>query len=84
VQDTAAQIRDLQEELRKRDELLAGLQAENVRLRQLVVELRERLGQNSSNSSKPPSTDKPGSRPPRKPKRDKKKLRRHSTVVLSK
>lgn len=76
MQDTAAQVRDLQEELRKRDELLAGLQAENVRLRQLVAELQEQLGRNSSNSSKPPSTDKPGSRSPRKPKKGKKKRKR--------
>jgi transposase len=90
VQDTTAQIRDLQEELRKRDEelrkrdeLLAALQvqfaalrAENEQLRNLVVELREQLGQNSSNSSKPPSTDKPGSRPQRKSKKKKRKRKR--------
>jgi len=89
VQD-AAQIRELQEELRKRDEELrkrdefigelqvhfAALRAENERLQHLVAELQEQLGQNSSNSSKPPSTDKPGSRPQRKSKKAKKKRKR--------
>jgi transposase len=80
VEHAATQIRDLQEALRKRDVLLAAiqvqfaaLQAENERLRHLVAELQEQLGQNSSNSSKPPSTDKPGSRPRGKSKKRKRK-----------
>jgi len=76
VQETAAQVRDLEEQLRKRDELIAELRAEIKKLQQLVAELQERLGQNSSNSSKPPSTDKPGSRPSRKSKKGKKKRKR--------
>jgi transposase len=90
VQDAAAQIgalqaqvAALQEELRKRDDLLAFLQArfaalraENQRLRDRVAELEEQLGQNSSNSSKPPSTDKPGIRPSRTRSSKKKRRRR--------
>jgi len=67
-----AQITALQEELRKRDQVLgllqmqfAALRAEDTRLRGRVTELEEQLGRNSSNSSKPPSSDRPGSRPPR-------------------
>ena len=37
--------------------------------------MREQLGQNSSNSSKPPSTDRPGTRPPRKSKNKHKRKR---------
>src|SRR4051812_13474691 len=37
----------------------AALRAENVVLQQRVRELEARLGQNSSNSSRPPSTDPP-------------------------
>jgi transposase len=44
--------------------------AENVELRAEVADLRARLGQNSSNSSKPPSSDSPadrGARPGKPP-----------------
>jgi transposase len=82
LQDAKAQVAALQAELRKRDEFLAelriqfaALRAENEQLRQLVAELQEQLGQNSSNSGKPPSTDKPGSRPPRKSKKTRKRKR---------
>jgi transposase len=84
VQDAAAQIRALQEELRKRDDVLALLQlqfaalrAENERLRERVAELEERLGQNSGNSSKPPSSDGPGSRRPRESKKSRNRRRRN-------
>ncbi len=40
----------------------ARLGAENVQLRAEVEDLRTRLGQNSSNSSKPPSSDSPADR----------------------
>lgn len=43
------------------------LLAENVRLRTRVADLEARLGQNSSNSGKPPSSDPPGTTPPSKP-----------------
>lgn len=40
----------------------AQLRTENVQLRAEVADLRARLGQNSSNSSKPPSSDSPADR----------------------
>jgi len=45
----------------------AQLREENIRLKARVAELGERWGQNSQNSSKPPSTDPPltPDRPPR-------------------
>jgi transposase len=83
VQDAAAQIRALQEELRKRDDVLALLQlqfaalrAENERLRERVAELEEQLGQNSGNSSRPPSSDRPGVRQPREAKKSRNRKRR--------
>ena len=78
-----SQVAALQEELRKRDEFLALLQmqfaalrAENVRLRERVAELEEQLAQNSSNSSKPPSSDRPGSRAPRESKKARNRRRK--------
>jgi transposase len=44
--------------------LLAVLWAELVRLRERVAELEARLGQNSSNSSRPPSSDPPSAPAP--------------------
>ena len=80
VRDTTAQIRELQEQLKARDEFVAALQvqlaavvAENERLRELVAELQERLGQDSTNSGKPPSSDPPGSRTKDKSKKRSKK-----------
>ncbi len=35
------------------------LEAENQKLRELVSQLQERLGQNSGNSHRPPSSDGP-------------------------
>lgn len=68
MQDAETQISALQRELRGTREQIAALSVENERLRERVAELEQLLAQNSSNSSKPPSTDKPGSRPPRKSK----------------
>lgn len=42
---------------------LAALRAENAALRQEVADLRRRLGKDSSNSSKPPSSDGPAKKP---------------------
>jgi len=42
---------------------LAALRAENALLKQEIAELRRRLGMDSSNSSKPPSSDGPGKKP---------------------
>src|SRR3990172_8713927 len=46
--------------------LIAALQAENAQLRERVQALEARVGQNSTNSSRPPSSDPP-SVPPRPP-----------------
>jgi transposase len=62
VQRETAQIRDLLDQLRERDEMIAVLRTEIAFLRERVADLEERLGQNSGNSSKPPSSDRPGSR----------------------
>ena len=50
----APDVSGLIEELRQE---LAALRAENAALKQEVAELRRRLGKDSSNSSKPPSSD---------------------------
>src|SRR6266540_2240290 len=47
--------------------VVASLQAENAALRAEVEALQARLGQNSTNSSRPPSTDPPGRHPPPTP-----------------
>jgi transposase len=44
-------------------DLVASLRAENISLRAGVAELRRRLGLDSSNSSKPPSSDGPKKKP---------------------
>ena len=46
---------------------LEGVEAENVTLRARVAELEAQLGRNSTNSHKPPSSDPPGTRPPKPP-----------------
>jgi transposase len=60
----ASRIRDLEQQLRERDALIAKLQARNEELEARVRELEEKLGTNSRNSSKPPSSDPP-SKPPK-------------------
>lgn len=42
----------------------AALREENAALKNRVADLETKLGQNSTNSSKPPSSDPPGTRPP--------------------
>lgn len=81
MQRDSVQIYDLLAQLRERDELIAVLRTEVAFLRDRVAGLEERLGENSSNSSKPPSSDGPGGREPDegkgkgkgKKKRDKRK-----------
>ncbi len=51
-----AVVVSLQAQISERDVLIAGLKAEN-------AELRRRLGMDSTNSSKPPSTDSPFDKP---------------------
>lgn len=61
LEDEVASLRAENEQLRAENAQLqaqnAQLQAENVRLREENSELRRRLGQNSDNSHKPPSSD---------------------------
>ena len=61
------QIAQLEKRLEAALARIAQLEEENARLREENRRLKERLGLNSSNSSKPPSSDAPG--PPRQSKR---------------
>jgi len=63
-------------ELAAREREIQQLRAEVQRLTELVAELQEKLGQNSRNSSKPPSSDSPSDKPKRKNRGDRKKQRR--------
>jgi transposase len=63
-----ALIVELREQLAQRDARIAELMAKVEALTARVAELEARLRQNSSNSSKPPSSDAPGApRPAKKP-----------------
>ena len=66
VEPRDALIAEMRAQLAERDERIAQLMAKVEALTARVAELEARLGQNSSNSSKPPSSDAPGS--PRQPK----------------
>lgn len=57
-------IAELEAQLAQRDERIAQLMALVGTLTQRVAELEQRLAQNSSNSSRPPSSDAPGSARP--------------------
>ncbi len=48
---------ELEARVTEQDAVIAALMAENAEVRAQVAELKARLGQNSSNSSKPPSSD---------------------------
>lgn len=50
-------LRLIIEELRRENAALREIAAENARLKERIAELERRLGLNSSNSSKPPSSD---------------------------
>jgi transposase len=65
----AERIADLEGQLAKRDARIAALEAQVAVLLARVEELTRQLGQNSSNSSKPPSSDGPAAprQAPRKP-----------------
>jgi transposase len=56
-----ALIAELRAQLAERDARIAQLMAQVAALTARVAELEARLGQNSSNSSRPPSSDTPGS-----------------------
>lgn len=62
-----ARIAELEAKVGELKKLVAALRAENAALREEVAELKGRLGQNSTNSSKPPSSDPPGAPRPAKP-----------------
>jgi len=62
-----ARIAQLEKRLEAALERIAQLEEENARLREENRRLKERLGLNSNNSSKPPSSDAPGT--PRQPKK---------------
>jgi transposase len=63
-----ARIGELEAQLAERDRRIAQLMALVGALSQRVAELEEKLGQNSSNSSRSPSSDAPGApRPGKKP-----------------
>jgi transposase len=62
-----ARIAELEAQVAARDEVIARLMAKVEALTARVAELEARLSQNSSNSSRPPSSDAPGT--PRQPKK---------------
>ncbi len=68
---------ELEALLAERDALIAGQAARIAELEAVVAELRARLGQNSRNSSKPPSSDG-YSKPPANKSKKKRSLRRRS------
>jgi transposase len=55
-------IAELEAQLAERDQLIASLRGHIDALTARVAELEAQLGRNSSNSSKPPSSDPPGTR----------------------
>jgi transposase len=55
----------LLEAVAERDRIISERDARIVVLEKRVAELEAKLGQNSTNSHKPPSTDPPGTRPPK-------------------
>ncbi len=71
-----AEIAKLVAEIAGHDAEVARLAQEVERLTKLVAELKARLGKDSSNSSKPPSSDPPASRNKRKRDRKARKTRR--------
>jgi transposase len=69
VADRDERIAQLEAQVAARDERIAQLEARVEELEGRVAELKARLGLNSTNSSKPPSSDPPGTkRAPRAPK----------------
>lgn len=64
LEQLLARLVELEARVAEKDRRIAELEAENARLRRENTELRRRLGQNSRNSSKPPSSDGPEQAPP--------------------
>ena len=69
MSDLADRVRDLEAKLAERDAKLAERDAVIAKLQARIEELEARLGQNSSNSSLPPSSDLVGTNPRRKKKK---------------
>ena len=67
VADLRRQVAELQATVKALLAENAALRAENTVLKAEVASLKGRLGMDSSNSSKPPSTDSPFKRPPPQP-----------------
>jgi transposase len=67
IERLEAQVARLLDAVAARDAEIASLRVANAQLRARVAELEARLGQNSTNSHKPPSSDPPGARPPQPP-----------------
>jgi transposase len=61
-------IEELEAQLRARDERIAQLEQQGASLTKQIAELSAKLGQNSTNSHLPPSTDSPDERRKRRNK----------------
>ena len=57
LEQQAAQIKDLTNTIKSQSEAITELQATIAELNDRIKELQEQLGQNSQNSSRPPSSD---------------------------
>ena len=57
LEQQAAQIKDLTNTIKSQSEVITELQATIAELNERIKELQEQLGQNSKNSSRPPSSD---------------------------
>ncbi len=68
IEEFEAQVSALEAQLRARDERIAQLEQQVASLMKQVAELSARLGQNSTNSHLPPSTDSPDERRKRRNK----------------
>ena len=68
IEELENQLRDRDADVRVRDERIAQLEQQVALLKKQVAELLAKLGQNSSNSHKPPSTDTPDERRKRRNK----------------
>ena len=74
--ETLARLGVLEAGVAERDLLIPGLRAENAELRAENAELRRRLGLDSSNSSRPPSSDPPWNKKPAKARSSRKRTGR--------
>lgn len=63
LEQLLARVEKLEADLAAKDARIAELEAENAALKRRNAELERRLGLNSSNSSQPPSADKPWAKP---------------------